>query len=139
MLPRWITPLMCGALFASVTFAAAPPPPDKLAWDDLVNHPERWPATVKLTKMIRFSPTDSVAAGTECRVIGVVAGQAQLQADNSQFEAPPEFCNLLDEANAAWAKLSPEQRALTPDVVVKDKSLWPAEVTVTEAQHFGSF
>jgi hypothetical protein len=89
--------------------------------------------------MIRFSPTDACDAGTECRVVGVEAGRAQLLADNSQFEAPAEYSDLLEAANAAWAKLTPEQRALTPDVVVKDKSLWPGVVTVTEEQNFGTF
>lgn len=111
--------------------------PETLTWNDLVNQPERWPATVKLTKLIRFSPTDAIEAGTPCRVIGVVAGQAQLLANNTQFEAPPDYCNLLEEANAVWAKLSPEQRALTVDQVLKDKTLWPAVVTVTELQNFG--
>jgi hypothetical protein len=127
----------CCALLVSVTFAADVP--EKLAWNDLVDHPERWPEKVKLTKMIRFSPTDGLKAGTECKVVGVVNGQAQLLADNSQFEVPPENCDLLDAANAAWTQLTPEQRALTPDVVIKDKSLWPAAVTVTEPQNFGSF
>jgi hypothetical protein len=131
-------PLVVCALFTSVAFAAAPVP-ETLAWNDLINHPERWPATVKLTKKIRFSTTDMVEAGTECRVIGVVAGNAQLMVDNSQFEAPPDFCDLLETANAAWAKLTPEQRALTPDVVIKDKSLWPSQVTVSEMQDFGQF
>jgi hypothetical protein len=62
-----------------------------------------------------------------------------LLTDNTQFDAPAEYCDLLEQANASWAKLSPEQRALTPDIVVKDKSLWPAQVTVTEAQIFGTF
>jgi hypothetical protein len=134
---RWLTSLICCALFTSAAFAAPAAPPDKLTWNDLVNHPERWPASVKLTKMIRFSPTDAIKAGTECRILGVTPSQAQLLADNSQFEAPPDFTNLLDEANAAWAKLTPEQRALTVDAVLKDRSLWPAKVTVNEPQDFG--
>src|SRR5688572_25056445 len=75
---RSITSLVCCALLVSIAFAAsavapalAAAPPEKLAWEDLVDHPERWPEKVKLTKMIRFSVTDSIDAGTECRVIGV--------------------------------------------------------------------
>jgi hypothetical protein len=133
-----MTSLVCCALLVSAALVAAPVP-EKLTWNDLVNHPERWPATVKLTKAIRFSPTDGIKAGTECHVLGVMPGQVQLQADNSQFEARPDGTDLLEQANAMWAKLSPEQRALTVDAVMKDKSLWPATVTVNELQDFGRF
>ena len=137
MLRRSILSLVCCVLLVSSAFAAPAAPPEKLTWADLANHPERWPATCKLTKMIRFSPTDAVKAGTVCKIMGVQGNNAILFAENSQFEAPAGYCDLLDEANAAWAKLSPEQRALTVDVVLKDKSLWPAVVTVTELQDFG--
>jgi hypothetical protein len=126
-------------LFTALAHAAQDLPPAKLEWNDLVNRPERWPTSCKLIKKIRFGPVDVLDAGTVCRVIGVQGGQAQLLADNSQFEAPPEFVDLLDEANATWSRLSPEQRALTPDMVVKDRSLWPASVTVAEEQNFGAF
>ena len=139
MLRRSILSLVCCALLVSSAFAAPAAPPEKLTWADLANHPERWPASCKLTKMIRFSPTDAVNAGTVCKVMGVQGNNAILFAENSQFEAPAGYCDLLDEANAAWAKLSPEQKALTPDMVLKDKSLWPAVVTVTELQDFGQF
>jgi hypothetical protein len=123
----------------SASMSRATTPPEKLEWNDLINHPERWPATCKLTKNIRFSVTDSLDAGTVCRVIAVQGTQAQLSADNSQFEAPADFIDLLDEANAAWAKLTPEQRALTRDIILKDRSLWPAVVTVNDEQNFGKF
>ena len=79
--------------------------------------------------------------GTECRVLGVVSGN--VAPAGGQFAVSvarrPSTQRLLEQANAAWAKLTPEQRALTPDVVIKDKSLWPAMVTVTEVQDFGKF
>jgi hypothetical protein len=136
---RWTTPLSCCALFVFAASALAADPPEKLAWNDLVNHPERWPATCKLTRMIRFSPTDSLPAGKQCQVMGVVNGQAQLQADNSQFEASPEFCDLLESANAAWAKLTPEQRKVDLPAIQKDPSLLPGAVTVNAEQNFGRF
>lgn len=135
---RLLTAFVSLSLFVASAFAAEAPP-EKLTWNDLINHPERWPATCKLTKDIRFSPTDGLKAGTVCRISAVPGAQAQLLADNSQFEAPADFIDLLDEANAAWAKLTPDQRALTPQMVIKDPSLWPAEVTVSEEQNFGSF
>ena len=139
MLGRSIALVAGCASLVWVPLLVAAAAPETLQWNDLIDHPERWPVKVKLTKMIRFSPTDAIDAGTECRVIGVVPGQAQLLADQSQFEAPPEYCDVLEQANAAWSKLSPEQRALTLDAVVKDPSLWPGEVTVNEPQDFGAF
>lgn len=130
--------LICGLMF-SMSIRAIAALPEKLEWNDLVNHPERWPATCKLTKNIKFGPVDGLDAGTVCRIIAVPGAQAQLLADNSQFEAPAEFIDLLDQANVMWSKLSPDQRALTPQMVIKDKSLWPAAVTVAEEQNFGQF
>lgn len=137
MLHRLLLTVIGISVFASASLADAPL--ETLAWNDLINRPERWPAMCKLTKMIRFSEVDSLPAGTVCRVLAVPGEQAQLQADNSQFEAPADFVDLLDEANVAWGKLSPEQRALTQEMVIKDRSLWPGAVTVAEEQNFGIF
>jgi len=139
MLHRFLAIVFCFSLVAVTAFAAPEAPPETLAWNDLVNHPERWPETCKLTKDIRFSPTDGLKAGTVCRVSAVPGAQAQLLVDNSQFDAPADFCDLLDAANATWSKLTPDQRALTPQMVIKDPSLWPATVTVSDEQNFGQF
>lgn len=127
-------------VFSTVSLAAGTAPPEKLTWNDLVNHPERWPATTKLTKKISFGLGDGLDAGTVCHIAAVPGARATLIApDNSQFEAPADFCDLLDNANATWATLTPDQRALTPAMVLKDQSLWPGVVTMEDEANFGAF
>jgi hypothetical protein len=137
---RWSTSLLCCALLVFAASALAAEPPEKLAWNDLVNHPERWPGSCKLTKKISFGMGVAINAGTECKVLAVVGNRAQLLApDNSAFEAPPDFCDLLDTANATWAKLTPEQRKVDLPAIQKDPTLWPSTVTVNAEQNFGRF
>ncbi len=45
--------------------------------------------------------------------------------------AKPEDCGLLDAANQAWSALTPAQRAIDPDSLAADPSLWPIQVTTT--------
>jgi len=47
-----------------------------LTWADLVNHPERWPAEVKLTVQLKFDG-DTLTAGTVVRIDQVTATEVQ--------------------------------------------------------------
>jgi hypothetical protein len=134
-----MTSLVCCALLVSAAFAAAPVP-EKLTWNDLINHPERWPDSTKVTANLKFGGNDRVAAGTAVKINGVTPRGAELIAPAGfVFNAAPKDCDLLDAANGAWAKLTPEQRALTPASVEQDKSLWPGQITMTSEADFNSF
>jgi hypothetical protein len=131
---------MCCALWAAAAFAAPQPPPEKLTWQDLINHPERWPASTKLTTDLVFGPGDRIKAGTVCKIAALQGMDAQLiLPDNTGVQVGEKQCDLLEGANAAWAKLTPEQRAVTADMIIRDPSLWPGTVTVSELQSFGRF
>src|SRR5262249_52554760 len=120
----------------TVPARSAPKPPaapEKLTWNDLVNHPERWPATCKVNVPLKFSGGATLKPGTEVKINAVTARGAQLIAPQGfAFDVAAKDCDLLDAANAAWAKLTPEQRNLTVAAIVADKSLWPAKVTLTQ-------
>jgi len=106
--------------------------PDTLAMADLVNHPDRWPATVTLQKDYKFTNGAVAHQGEKVRVLRVDAAQVVvLTASNVRFPVSPADCGLLDAANAAWTALTPAQRALDPDSLAADPSLWPVQVTVT--------
>ncbi len=123
---------------ASALFAA--PSPEKLTWRDLVNQPERWPESVRLKTDQHFQREGTLKAGTTVTVHAVTARQAQLLAPAGfVFATHPEDSDLLEAANARWARFAPEQRALTLRALERDPTLWPGTATVTTDQSYGSF
>lgn len=123
----------------AVTTTAAPTPPARpFTWADLVNHPERWPDTTKVNVSLKFS-SGALAAGSAVRIETVNATGAQLIAPQGfVFNVKPEHCDLLATANAMWAKLTPEQRDLSPQKLAADPTLWPGKVKILETGSFGS-
>lgn len=119
--------------------AAAPVPPARpLTWADLVNHPERWPDTTKINVGLKFS-SGALAAGSAVRIETVTPAGAQLIAPQGfVFNVKPEHCDLLEAANAQWAKFTPEQRDITPQKLAADPTLWSGKVKILEAGQFGS-
>jgi len=116
--------------FSSAVLAAAAP--ETLTLHDLVNRPERLPEEVTMTKDVDFG-AGGLKKGQKVRVmqftgqeIGVDAGVGDLL-----MAVTPEECDFLEAANAAWSKLSPEQKALDVQTVLNDASLWPAKVRCT--------
>lgn len=118
--------LLCGS------FARSTPSqqPETLKLSDLVNHPERWPAAVKVLKDFKFSAGGGLKAGQMVKVLEFKGAQVLVDAGNqSSFEVAPADCDLLDAANKAWAALTSAQRAVDPQCLLKDASLWPERVT----------
>jgi thiol-disulfide isomerase/thioredoxin len=96
-----------------------------LTWANLVDHPERWPAETKLTVPLRFG-TGILRAGTSVRVQQVTAKDATVLAPQGfAFGVRPNECDLLEDANAFWSTLTPEQRAVDAATLANDASLWP--------------
>ncbi len=120
------------SLLLAATVLAVGAPPETLTLADLVNRPDRWPAAVALPRDFRFKDGFVLHAGDKVRVamfdgtrVGLIA------AGNHRFAAAPADVGLLDAANLAWAALTPAQRAVDPDSLAADPSLWPVEVTAT--------
>jgi thiol-disulfide isomerase/thioredoxin len=44
------------------------------------------------------------------------------------FNVTPDQCDLLDAANQAWTKLTPAQRAVDPESLSVDRSIWPEQI-----------
>ena len=113
--------------------AAAP----TLAWRDLVGHPERWPE--KTTLLIGITVDgDPINEGSVLAVYDVKPNAVELIAPKGytlSFE--PTETTLLTDANKYWSTLTPEQRALTPQVIAADRSLWPAKIKIKEDLNFG--
>lgn len=99
---------------------------------DLVNRPDRWPASVALAHEFKFSGGASLKAGASVKVVEF--GGATLLVDGGgglYFDIKPEDCDLLASANALWSQLTPAQRAVEPELLRKDASLLPTRAVCT--------
>lgn len=116
----------------STALLADGPPPETLTLQDLVNRPDRWPATVTLPRDFVFNAGVTVHKGDQARVLQFDGSKVLLIAPgNIRFAAPPADSGLLPAANEAWAALTPAQRAIDPASLAADPSLWPAKVKTT--------
>jgi nucleoredoxin len=52
---------------------------------------------------------------------------------NIRFAVKPEDCDLLNAANQYWGGLTPAQRAVDPNSLVADVSIWPMQVKATNS------
>lgn len=120
--------MVCG-LFAVAAPAA---PPDALSLPDLVNRPDRWPAAVTLQRDFKFSNGAVAHRGDSARVTHFDGSRVLVvTSHNLRIIVLPADCGLLEAANQAWTALTPAQRAVDPDSLPADQSLWPARVTLT--------
>ncbi|MSR63627.1 MAG: hypothetical protein EXS08_14415 [Planctomycetes bacterium] len=125
-----------GSLAASAS-AQAPVAPATLQLTDLVNRPERWPAKVTLTRDYSFGGGKGAKAGQAVQVLEFNGAQVTVDAGNELvFDLPPAECDLLSAANAAWAPLTPAQRAVDKAGLLQDASLWPERVKCSSGFRF---
>jgi nucleoredoxin len=122
--------LLIGLFNVAVGVASAAPP-ETLSLGDLVNHPDRWPATVTIPKDLRFGNGAVLHAGDKATVMDFDGSQVYLTAPpNLRFKAPAQACGFLDAANQAWAALTVAQRAVDSTSLANDPSLWPEKVAL---------
>lgn len=112
----------------------------ELTWSQLVQHPELWPAQCRLKSDFDFQSGASIKAGQTVVVlaihpkeieVGTMAGKA------FSFDVKPEDTDVLAAAQAAYAKLTPKQRALTYAKIFQETNLWPYRLTVKAALDLG--
>lgn len=118
------------ALACLATASAQAAPPETLSLQDLVQRPDRWPAAVKLRRDFNFSGGGGARTGQAVHVVEFNGAQVLVDAGNELvFEVAPGDCDLLEAANTAWAALTPVQRAVDPEKLLQDASLWPERTT----------
>jgi thiol-disulfide isomerase/thioredoxin len=123
---------MAGLIWGCLAVAAPAAPPEVLSAPDLVNHPDRWPASVTLQRDYKFTNGPVAHQGDKVRVIQFDGTHVTLlTSGNIRFSVTPEECGFLDAANQAWAALTPAQRAVDPASISADLSLWPPRVALT--------
>jgi thiol-disulfide isomerase/thioredoxin len=104
-------------------------PADTLAQRELPNRPDHWPDKVTLKVDADFGSL-ALKKGESYKLIDFNGSDVVLEAKpNMNVAVSPDECDLLEAANAMWAKLTPEQRAVDILTLPKDASLWPDKVT----------
>jgi hypothetical protein len=117
----------------------APAAPRELRWVDLVNRPEFWPAQCTVRQMMEFQGGVTIKAGQTVKVDGLKPQEVELSTldDKVQFAVAPEETDVLAVAQAAYAKLTPKQRALTYSSLARQRELWPYRVKITQTFDLG--
>lgn len=129
---------LCALAFGAFSTLVSPALGAPLTWNDLVNHPERWPTTVNATRDIEFQSGQKISKSAPLQVLEVDAGSATLlAADGMIFGAGPKDCTLVAAANTLMSSLTPEQRALTLATIAGDETLVPEKVAVVGPLDFG--
>lgn len=119
--------ILTGGLLAATAFA------QELTWQELVQHPEMWPAQCKLTHSFDFQSGAKVNAGDTVDVLEIHPKQVTVgttSGKNFAFDVKPDDTDVLKAAREAYAKLTPEQRALTYQTIYQDKAIWPHCLTL---------
>ncbi len=125
--------LVCDVVLVLVGWLAQPSratQAEALTLQNLVGRPDLWPASVTLTKGFTFASGKGAKAGQTVKVLEFDGAQVVVDAGNDVvFALTPGDCDLLLAANKAWALWTPAQRAVDPQTLLKDASLWPERVT----------
>lgn len=106
-----------------------------LSWTELASRPELWPAQCTVKAAINFEGGVTIPAGATVDVLDFKGNEADMKTTDGKtyFAAEPDDTDVLDVARAAYAKLTPKQRALTYPLIVQQKELWPYKVTITRS------
>jgi hypothetical protein len=118
----------CAAIGLFVTAAIG----QELNWAELSHRPELWPAQCTAKVEMKFDGGVTIRPGQKLTVLQVTATEVQIQTPDGRITstADPDETDVLAVANADFAKLTPKQRALTYQTLVRQKDAWPEQITV---------
>ncbi len=108
---------------------------ETLTWSQLAARPELWPAQCTVKTEMRFQGGATVRNGQTVNVRDFKGNEVNLATTDGKtfFAAEPDETDVLDRANADFAKLTPKQQALTYPAIARQQDLWPYQVTITRA------
>ncbi|MGH7947474.1 MAG: thioredoxin-like domain-containing protein [Opitutaceae bacterium] len=126
-------------LFAAVCLLTSAALAQELSWTDFAHRAELWPAECTARETMSFDGGVTVKAGQKLKVLQVTSNEVQVQTADGRttFAAEPEETDVLAVAQQAFAKLTPKQRALSYDGLVRQKELWPQHVTLNKTFDIG--
>ncbi len=110
-----------------------------LTWEQLAARPELWPQTVQINKAGRIAGVD-VAPGVDYEVTELDASSLTflLPGKDASAKVRPTECNALETVNAAFAAMTPEERALDVKAIAARADLWPAKVALAHRVAYGN-
>jgi len=105
---------------------------EELKWQDLVARPEVRPAQCSAKKVMQFK-NGTVTVGQPLEILKIEPHQILVRTRDGKltFNAAPDQVDALAVANADYAKLTPAQRALTYEALLKRPELWPQSLKLT--------
>jgi hypothetical protein len=118
--------------------APAQPKALRITLRELADRRDLWPSKVKLTKRVGFSPTEVYPAGKEMELAEIAGNDLHLDSGNGLIEVPAASTDVLERASELMASLSPEQLALTAQMLPTKPELWPTELTITKSLGFSN-
>jgi hypothetical protein len=127
------------SLLLAIFLLAIPAGAQDLTWAQLLKRPELQPTQCVLKKSLEFQSGKSVKAGQTMDILEIHPNEIVLGTADGQlsFGVKPTDTDVLAAANAAYAKLTPKQRALTYAAIFQNQDLWPYHLTVKEAFDLG--
>lgn len=128
--------MLIGTVFLMLAVQAGA---DELTWAKLVKQPEYMPAQCTVKKAFEFQSGMKVKAGQKMNVLEYNPQEIVLQSPDGRivFGTSPADTDVLALANAAYAALTPEQRALTVQDALKRPELWPYALKVKDTFDLG--
>lgn len=116
------------ALFATTALA------QDLTLADLARRPELLPAQATLKQPVKLQGRPAIAAGQKLTIVSVRGTSVELETPDgrSVFTTKADDTDVLATAQAAWKKLTPEQRALTLTALLQRPDLWTYRVTLKQ-------
>jgi hypothetical protein len=129
---------MCGGLVVAGCLAARAFAAD-LTWDELAHRPDFWPDQCTAVRPMNLADGTSVKAGQKLNVVEVKDNQVDVFTPDGRkvFALPPLGTDVLAEASAAWAGLTPKQRELTYEMLTQRTDLWPLRVKLQTTLDLG--
>jgi hypothetical protein len=111
----------------------------QLNWAELARRPDLWPAQCGAKQEMKFDGGVVVRAGQTLTVLKVMSTEAQVETldTHTAFTVAPDEVDLLGIARAAYARLTPSQRALSYEALTRQKELWPLQVTLKKTFDMG--
>lgn len=129
------TLLSLAVLFA---ISVLPASAENLTWNDLVNKPEFRPAQCSVKETIQFQSGTTLRPGQKLDILEINPGEIVLSLNGNNFSLEPQQTDVVAAANAAYAKLTPKQRELTYDTILKRKDLWSFKLKVKDSFDVGN-
>lgn len=125
--------LLLAAVLLACTASA-----QELTWAQLVKQPEHWPTQCTMKKALEFESGKRVAVGQRVDILEIHSAEIVVGTSGISFGTSPADTDALAVANAAYAKLTPAQRALTFASLLQRKDLWPYRVALVEPIELGN-